>query len=137
VKGSAGDDWSGPSPQLQFAMARQANLSQGGFTPVELTVILVIVGIIAAVAVPRFFDRRDFDNLGDYDGFDANTATPSDVRNIANYRIGLPEPRTSVTVAQSALSGSAFIVPAAASNLITVTAPGTQPRRRRKIDDLR
>ena len=118
-------------------MARQANLSQGGFTPVELTVILVIVGIIAAVAVPRFFDRRDFDNLGDYNGFDANTATPFDVRDIANNLIGLTEHHTSVTVAQSALTGSAFIVPAAASNLITVTAPGTQPRRRRKIDDRR
>lgn len=35
-----------------------------GFTLVELIVALIVLGIIAAVAVPRFADRADFDNRG-------------------------------------------------------------------------
>lgn len=35
---------------------------QHGFSLVELITIMVIVGIVAAVAVPRFFDRGTFDS---------------------------------------------------------------------------
>ena len=38
-----------------------------GFTLVELVTIIVILGIIAAIAAPRFFGRADFDNRGFYD----------------------------------------------------------------------
>lgn len=38
-----------------------------GFTLVELTVILILVGILAVVAVPRFFDRGVFEARGFYD----------------------------------------------------------------------
>ncbi|SIP97683.1 MSHA pilin protein MshC [Aquipseudomonas alcaligenes] len=34
---------------------------QRGFTLVELTMVIVIIGILAAVVGPRFFDRRVFD----------------------------------------------------------------------------
>jgi MSHA pilin protein MshC len=32
-----------------------------GFTLIELVVTLIVLGIIAVVALPRLFDRRDFD----------------------------------------------------------------------------
>ncbi|MCQ4297058.1 type II secretion system GspH family protein [Pseudomonas stutzeri] len=36
-------------------------IPQGGFTVVELILVLMIVGVLAAVVGPRFFDRQVFD----------------------------------------------------------------------------
>ncbi len=41
--------------------------NQRGLTLVELITVIVILGILAAVVAPRFFDRNVFDSLGFYD----------------------------------------------------------------------
>ena len=39
---------------------------QRGFTLVELVTVMVIIGLISAVAIPRFFDSQRFDDRGFY-----------------------------------------------------------------------
>lgn len=48
--------------------AKNPSPAEGGFTLIELVVMMVIIGVLAVTALPRFFDRKDFDALGFYDG---------------------------------------------------------------------
>ncbi|MCA1973912.1 MAG: type II secretion system GspH family protein, partial [Caenispirillum sp.] len=50
------------SGRLQTTFSpHSAGRGGGGFTMVELVVTLIVIGILAVVAAPRFFDRADFD----------------------------------------------------------------------------
>ena len=42
-------------------------MRQRGFTMTELITVIVIMGILAAIAAPRFFERSSFDERGFYD----------------------------------------------------------------------
>lgn len=48
---------------MQYRLTNAGNAMRG-FTMVELIAVLVIVGVLAAVAAPRFFTRSDFDARG-------------------------------------------------------------------------
>ncbi|WP_291323672.1 type II secretion system protein [Desulfonatronospira sp.] len=54
----------------------RARKSQGGFTLIEIIAVIVILGILAAVAVPRFFDAQE----------DAKVATAEGI--LAGYQSG-------------------------------------------------
>ena len=45
----------------------RARGNQRGFTMVELVAMMVIMGVLAAIAAPRFFERSIFDSRGFYD----------------------------------------------------------------------
>ena len=50
-----------------FHSPRATKIGQAGFTLVELVVTLVILGIIAAVAIPRVVGKSTFDSRGFHD----------------------------------------------------------------------
>lgn len=53
----------------KYLMRGSCSLSRGvgGFTLIELIVILIIVGVLAVAALPRLFDQNDFYARGFYD----------------------------------------------------------------------
>lgn len=49
------------------AAGSPSGVMAGGFTLVELVVVLIVIGVLAVVVMPRFFDRQTFDARGFYD----------------------------------------------------------------------
>jgi MSHA pilin protein MshC len=45
---------------------KESILSQRGFTLVELVMVLIILGLLGAYAIPRFFDAQRFESRGFY-----------------------------------------------------------------------
>ncbi|PQA77153.1 Tfp pilus assembly protein FimT/FimU [Rhodoferax sp. TS-BS-61-7] len=52
---------------LAAPAVRQRGLFQGGFTLVELVMVMVMLGVLAVFAAPRVFNRSDFEARGFHD----------------------------------------------------------------------
>ena len=55
-----------PQPQIILPRLRQTRVVQHGFTLIELIMVMVLIGVLAAYAVPKF-DRSGFDARGFHD----------------------------------------------------------------------
>lgn len=98
---------------------------QRGFTLAELVTVIVILGILAAVAAPRFFDRGMFDSRGFYDQV-ISTLRYAQKTAVAQHRfvcVAFTSNRTiTLTYGATALCGSDLTSPAGQTPY-TVTSP--------------
>ncbi|HVS25967.1 MAG TPA: type II secretion system protein [Burkholderiales bacterium] len=84
-------------------------MNHSGFTLVELITTLIIVGILAAIAAPRFFTQQVYSDRGFYDQTLAITryAQKSAIALRRNVCVNIAPPSINLTYASAAGSGSA------------------------------
>ncbi len=104
-------------------MNRLKTEAKGGFTLIELLLVIGIVGILAAIAIPQFaaYRRRGYD-----------TDVKLNVRNASNYEEAYYTQKQTYTSALSDLTSSGFkqstgvdITPTGSATTFIVTATAT------------
>lgn len=106
---------------------------QSGFTLVELVMTIIIIGVLAVVAVPRFFDSNVFQSRGFADQVTASLRYAQKVA-IAQRRFvcaAFTNDSVELTIGATAACGTALQSPTGEANYV-VTAPAgvtfaTQP----------
>jgi prepilin-type N-terminal cleavage/methylation domain-containing protein len=84
-------------------------LDQRGFTLIELVIIIVVLGILAAVAVPKFADMMDSSKTA---------ATRKELQSLRESIVGNPEVVSSGVVIDRGFLGDVGFVPSQLSDLV-------------------
>jgi len=105
----------------------QPRQQQSGFTLIELVVVIVILGILAATALPKFLDLRGDAAQAAVEGIAGSIASGSAI-NYAKFQVS-PVTATAITSTTAcntaAITGLLISAPNAADASLAVTAVGT------------
>src|SRR5450759_599864 len=106
-------------------LGRQVGVNQRGFTLVELIMVMVIVGILAIVAAPRFFDANVFKSRGCADQVQASLryAQKAAIAQHRNVCVAMTASDITLKIASVSGAGSAcdknLVLPGQATNKIS------------------
>lgn len=107
--------------------ARLSGNSESGFTLVELLVVMLILGILAAIAIPAFFNQKEKANDAQGKAYAHSAQVAMETYATDNNGAYTGATVGALTTIEPTLGGAALTIPAvgAANYTVRVTVPNT------------